>query len=183
VDGAGCTLDNDKDGIVNEEDLCPELAGILAFKGCPDRDGDGVSDKDDRCPTAKGSIENKGCPEIPKLFVQRITVLASKIYFETNKANLKLISYSALDDLVDLLKDNDAIHLTIEGHTDSDADDSYNMTLSQKRTESVRDYLVSKGISPDRLTPIGYGETRPVADNKTSMGKAKNRRVELKASY
>lgn len=183
VDATGCTLDNDKDGIVNEEDVCPELAGELVFKGCPDTDGDGVSDKDDRCPTAKGTIENKGCPEIPKVDVQRITVLASKIYFETNKADLKLISHSALDDLAEILKRNEAVNLTVEGHTDSDADDTYNLTLSQKRTESVKNYLISKGVSESRLTAIGYGETKPIASNKTAAGKAKNRRVELKTSY
>ena len=183
VDATGCTLDNDKDGIVNEEDRCPEVAGILAFKGCPDTDGDGVSDADDRCPTVKGNIDNKGCPEIPKLDIERITVIASKIYFETNKADLKLISHSALDDLAEILKRHEAVKLTIEGHTDSDADDNYNMTLSQKRTESVKEYLISKGISADRLTAIGYGETRPIASNKTAAGKAKNRRVELKTNY
>lgn len=183
VDASGCTLDNDKDGIVNEEDVCPEMAGPLAFKGCPDTDGDGVSDKEDRCPTAKGSIENKGCPEIPKLDIQRITVIASKIYFETNKADLKLISFTALDDLADILKRNEAVKLTIEGHTDSDADDNYNLTLSQKRTESVKRYLESKGVAAERLTAIGYGESRPIAPNTTAAGKAKNRRVELKTSY
>lgn len=183
VDADGCTLDNDKDGIVNEEDQCPEMAGVLAFKGCPDSDGDGVSDKDDRCPAAKGSIENRGCPEIPKLDIQRITVLASKIYFETNKADLKLISHSALDDLAEILKRNEGVRLSIEGHTDSDADDNYNLNLSQKRTESVKNYLIQKGISADRLNAIGYGESRPIATNKTAGGKAKNRRVELKTSY
>ncbi len=183
VDSDGCTLDNDKDGIVNEEDKCPELAGILAFRGCPDTDGDGVADNEDRCPAVKGTIVNKGCPEIPKVDVQRITVLASKIYFETNKADLKLISYSALDDLADILKRNDAVNLTVEGHTDSDGDDVYNLELSQKRTESVKSYLISKGVSADRLTAIGYGETKPVADNKNAAGKAKNRRVELKTSF
>jgi OOP family OmpA-OmpF porin len=106
-----------------------------------------------------------------------------KNYFETDKAELKLISNSALDDLVDILKRNEVVKLTIEGHTDSDADDNYNMTLSQKRTETVRDYLISKGISEARLTAIGYGETKPIADNKTSAGKAQNRRVELNTSY
>lgn len=183
VDANGCSLDNDKDGVINEEDKCPELAGELVFKGCPDSDADGVPDNEDRCPMAKGPMTNKGCPEIAKVDVQRITLIAGKIYFETDKADLKLISYSALDDLVDILKRNDVVNLTIEGHTDSDADDAYNMTLSQKRTESVKEYLISKGISDARLTAIGYGETKPISDNKTSVGKAKNRRVELKTSY
>jgi OOP family OmpA-OmpF porin len=183
VDATGCTYDNDKDGIVNEEDRCPDLAGILAFKGCPDTDGDGVSDLDDRCPTIKGNIDNKGCPEIPKEDIQRITLIAGKIYFETNSDKLKLISYANLDDLVQILKRHEAVNLTIEGHTDNVGDDAYNMTLSQKRTESVKDYLVSKGISASRLTAIGYGETKPIADNNKADGRARNRRVELKTSY
>lgn len=183
VDATGCPLDNDKDGIVNEEDLCPELAGLLAFNGCPDTDGDGVPDNKDRCPAVKGTIENKGCPEIAKADIIKITVIASKIYFETGSAKLKLISHTQLDDLAEILKRNDAVNLSIEGHTDNVGDDAYNMTLSQQRTESVRDYLISKGISATRLTAIGYGETKPVADNAKAAGKAKNRRVELKTSY
>lgn len=183
VDATGCTLDNDKDGIINEDDLCPDLAGILAFKGCPDTDGDGVSDKEDRCPSVVGTIVNKGCPEIPKVDILRITVIASKIYFETGSAKLKAVSNTQLDDLAAILTRNEAVNLTIEGHTDDVGDDAYNMELSQKRTESVKEYLVAKGISAARLTAIGYGETKPVADNKTAAGKAKNRRVELKTSY
>ena len=183
VDATGCAMDNDKDGIVNEEDRCPELAGIMAFKGCPDTDGDGVSDNEDRCPTVKGTIANKGCPEIAKADILKITVIASKIYFETGSAKLKLISNSQLDDLADILKRNDAVNLTVEGHTDNVGDDAYNMNLSQKRTESVRDYLISKGISATRLTAVGYGETKPVANNNKAAGKAKNRRVEIKTSY
>ncbi|MDI1353517.1 MAG: OmpA family protein [bacterium] len=183
VDVKGCTLDNDKDGIVNEEDVCPDKAGILAFKGCPDTDGDGVADNDDRCPTVVGPIVNKGCPEIPKVDIQKITLIAGKIYFETASAKLKLISNSSLDDLAEILTRNEAVSLTIEGHTDSDGEDAYNIELSQKRTESVRDYLIQKGISETRLTAIGYGETKPIADNATAAGKAKNRRVELKTNF
>jgi OOP family OmpA-OmpF porin len=183
VNSAGCEQDNDNDGIVNEEDLCPEAAGILAFRGCPDTDNDGVSDSEDRCPSVKGNIENKGCPEIPKVDIQQITLIAGKIYFETGSDKLKLISNSSLDDLAEILKRNEAVNLTVEGHTDSDGEDAYNLNLSQKRTESVKNYLILKGISETRLTAIGYGETKPVADNATSAGKAKNRRVELKTSY
>lgn len=183
VDATGCTLDNDKDGIVNEEDLCPDLVGTMAFKGCPDTDGDGVSDKEDRCPLVKGTLENKGCPEIPREDIVKINVIASKIYFETGSAKLKLISNSQLDDLATILNRNSAVNMTIEGHTDNVGDDAYNMDLSQKRTESVREYLISKGVSASRLTAIGYGETKPIADNAKAAGKAKNRRVELKTSY
>lgn len=183
VDASGCELDNDKDGLVNEEDLCPDLAGPIALKGCPDTDGDGVSDLTDRCPTVKGTLENKGCPEMAKEDIRRITLIASKIFFETNSAKLKLSSHAQLDDLVTILKRYEAANLTIEGHTDNVGEDAYNMDLSQRRTESVREYLISKGISATRLTAIGYGETRPVADNKKASGRAQNRRVELKTAY
>ena len=94
-----------------------------------------------------------------------------------------MISNASLDDLSDILKRNEVVNLTIEGHTDNVGDDAYNMKLSQQRTESVKEYLISKGISAARLTAIGYGETKPVADNAKAAGKAKNRRVELKTSY
>lgn len=183
VDAAGCTYDTDKDGIANEDDRCPDLAGSLSLKGCPDKDTDGVSDLDDPCPDVKGTLANKGCPEMAREDLLRITVIASKIYFETNSAKLKLISNTQLDDLAQILSRYNGVNLTIEGHTDNVGEDQYNQELSQKRTESVRDYLISKGVSASRLTAIGYGETRPIADNKTTAGKAKNRRVELKTSY
>ncbi len=183
VDAAGCALDNDKDGLVNEEDLCPDAAGPLALKGCPDSDGDGVSDLNDRCPTVKGTLENKGCPEMAKEDVKKIAVIASKIFFETGSAKLKAISNAQLDGLVDILKRNDAVNMVIEGHTDNVGNDDYNMQLSQKRTESVKAYLESKGIPASRLTAIGYGETRPIGDNTKAAGRSQNRRVELKTAY
>ncbi len=183
VDVTGCTLDNDKDGVINEDDKCPDVAGVAAMQGCADGDGDGISDLQDHCPTAKGSNENKGCPEIPKVDIKNITLIAGKIYFETGSAKLKLISNSALDDLADILSRNEGVSLTIEGHTDNVGDDTYNLDLSQQRTESVKAYLMSKGIDPGRLTAVGYGETAPISDNASAAGKAKNRRVELKTSY
>lgn len=183
VDSNGCPMDNDKDGVLNEDDLCPEIKGIASLKGCADSDGDGVADPEDRCPTVKGTIENKGCPEITKEDVKKITQIASKIYFETNSAKLKPVSTGQLNALVDILKKYDAANLLIEGHTDNVGDDNYNMELSQKRTEAVKEYLMSKGILEARITAKGYGETKPIADNKTASGRSKNRRVELKTSY
>ncbi len=183
VDASGCPMDNDKDGLVNEEDLCPDAAGPLALKGCPDSDGDGVSDLNDRCPNVKGTIENKGCPEMAKEDVKKIAVIASKIFFETGSAKLKAISNAQLDGLVEILKRNEAVNLSIEGHTDNVGNDDYNMQLSQKRTESVKAYLESKGIPASRLTAIGYGETRPIGDNTKAAGRSQNRRVELKTAY
>jgi OOP family OmpA-OmpF porin len=183
VDATGCALDNDKDGTVNEEDRCPDVAGPLSLKGCPDTDGDGVADIDDRCPNVKGTIENKGCPEIAKEDVKQITQIGSKIFFETNSDKLKVASLAQLDELIKILGKYEAANLTIEGYTDSQGSDDFNMALSQKRTESVKAYLMGHGIMESRLTSTGYGETKPVADNNTALGRAKNRRVEFHTSY
>jgi outer membrane protein OmpA-like peptidoglycan-associated protein len=183
VDAAGCPLDNDKDAIVNEEDLCPDAAGTLVFKGCPDTDGDGVGDNEDRCPKVMGTIANKGCPEITKQDVKKITEIASKIFFETNSDKLKVASLAQLDELAIILKRYDAANLSIEGHTDSQGEDAFNLTLSQKRSASVKTYLMEKGIMESRLSSQGFGESKPIADNNTSDGRARNRRVELKTSY
>jgi len=183
VDASGCAIDTDNDGFVNEEEACPDKAGIAAFKGCPDTDGDGVSDREDRCPGIIGTIANKGCPEMAKEDVKKITNIASKIFFETNSDKLKVASLSQLDELALILNKYEAANLQIEGHADSQGADDYNLNLSQKRTESVKTYLMGKGIMESRLTAIGFGESKPVADNNTSLGRAKNRRVELKTSY
>ena len=183
VDMNGCPMDNDKDGVLNDADRCPDVAGPLSLNGCPDSDGDGVADIDDRCPSVKGTIENKGCPEIAKKDIQRITYLGSKIFFENNSEKLKVASLVQLDELARIINKYEASNLLIEGHADSNGGDAFNLNLSQKRTESVKNYLVQKGISGSRLTAIGYGESKPIASNKTALGRAKNRRVELKMNY
>jgi OmpA-OmpF porin, OOP family len=183
VDASGCSKDSDNDGVSDDVDRCPTLAGPESLKGCPDTDGDGVADLDDRCPNTKGNIANKGCPEITKQDAVRITYIGSKIFFENNSDKLKVASLSQLDELTKILNKYEGSNLTIEGHTDYNGSDAFNMTLSQKRSDSVRAYLIGNGISADRLTGIGYGESKPIADNKTSLGRAKNRRVELKTTY
>ncbi|WP_395066968.1 OmpA family protein [Flavobacterium sp.] len=183
VDAKGCPLDSDNDGVTDDLDRCPTVAGIVSLKGCPDSDGDGVADIEDRCPNTKGSIANKGCPEITKQDAVRITYIGSKIFFENNSDKLKVASLSQLDELSKILNRYEGANLVIEGHTDSNGSDDFNMILSQKRTNSVKAYLVEKGISESRLTGIGLGETKPVASNKTTLGRAKNRRVELKTNY
>ncbi|MFM9989211.1 thrombospondin type 3 repeat-containing protein [Flavobacterium sp.] len=183
VDANGCPMDSDNDGVMDDMDRCPNVAGIIALKGCPDSDGDGVADMDDLCPKTKGTLANKGCPEIAKADIVRITYIGSKIFFENNSDKLKVASLSQLDELAKILYKYEGASLTIEGHTDSVGADDFNMTLSQKRSDSVKQYLIGKGSADTRLTGIGFGETKPVASNKTTLGKAKNRRVELKTNY
>jgi len=183
VDLKGCSLDTDNDGSVNDEDRCPTVAGPLSLKGCPDTDGDGVADIDDRCPNMTGTMVNKGCPEMAVKDIKRISYIASKIFFENGSAVLKVGSLAQLDELTTILNRYEGAYLVVEGHADSNGSDAYNLNLSQERTESVKKYLAGKGILESRITATGFGESNPVASNDTSLGRAKNRRVELKTSY
>ena len=183
VDKLGCPMDSDNDGVTDDIDRCPDTMGIASLKGCPDVDGDGIADLDDKCPNSKGTLANKGCPEIAKADIVRITYIGSKIFFENNSDKLKVASLSQLDELSKILFKYEGAVLTVEGHTDSVGTEDFNMILSQKRSESVRKYLIGKGVSDTRIISIGFGETKPVATNTTSLGKAKNRRVELKTNY
>ena len=183
VDKLGCPMDSDNDGVTDDIDRCPDTMGIASLKGCPDADGDGIADLDDKCPNSKGTQANKGCPEIAKADIVRITYIGSKIFFENNSDKLKVASLSQLDELSKILFKYEGAVLTVEGHTDSVGTEDFNMILSQKRSESVRKYLIGKGVSDTRIISIGFGETKPVATNTTSLGKAKNRRVELKTNY
>jgi outer membrane protein OmpA-like peptidoglycan-associated protein len=81
------------------------------------------------------------------------------------------------------MNENPTMKIKIEGHTDNAGDDDKNMKLSEDRAAAVKTYLVSKGVSEDRITSEGFGETMPIADNNTAAGKTKNRRVELKVAY
>jgi outer membrane protein OmpA-like peptidoglycan-associated protein len=178
----GCP-DSDNDGIPDNKDKCPYAAGTSQYDGCPppDRDHDGVTDDVDRCPDVPGTAANQGCPEIRQDLVTQVEKAAKAIFFETGKATIKKVSYKSLDAVVSVLKADPSLNADIEGHTDNVAPKTYtNMELSQKRADAVRDYLVSKGISADRLTAQGFGDTQPVASNATAAGKAQNRRTVIK---
>lgn len=101
------------------------------------------------------------------------------VYFDTNKSYVKGTSATTLDKLAGIFKEYPKSNILVEGHTDSAGPEDYNMKLSQQRAESVTNYLISQGISPERFTVKWYGENQPKADNATAEGKAKNRRVEL----
>ena len=182
----GCPVpDTDKDGINDEEDKCPGEAGPASNQGCPfvDTDGDGVPDPDDKCPNVAGPRENQGCPEIKEEVVKKINYAAQNIYFATGKATLLSKSFKGLNEVAKVLKDDAELKLAIDGHTDNVGTDNLNQKLSENRAAAVKAYLVKQGIDADRLVSAGYGETQPVADNKTAAGRQKNRRVELKLSY
>lgn len=101
------------------------------------------------------------------------------ILFDTGKDTIKPESESLLLEIVTLMKSNAGLKLSVEGHTDSQGQAKFNQVLSQRRAESVRSYLVKKGIAKTRLFAKGWGDTKPVETNQTEEGRAKNRRVEL----
>ncbi len=137
--------------------------------------------------TAKGSIVFKQ-PVIPKdslneglkLIEEGTAIVLKNIFFEFNKANLLPASFTELDKVVAFINDYNLKLIEISGHTDNAGSDSYNQTLSLGRAKAVVDYLVSKGINPDKLIAAGYGKTRPIETNLTEEGKAANRRVEFR---
>jgi len=174
----GCP-DRDGDGVQDSEDECPDAKGSKEFKGCPDTDGDGLPDNVDNCPKVAGPISNKGCPEIKKEVIEKMKKAAQGTYFETGKDVLKKESFVSLDKVVAALNADNTLNLDIEGHTDNVGDDALNLELSNKRAAAVRNYLIKKGINPARMTSQGFGETKPVGDNNTALGRALNRRVEL----
>jgi outer membrane protein OmpA-like peptidoglycan-associated protein/tetratricopeptide (TPR) repeat protein len=108
------------------------------------------------------------------------TVVLNNVFFDVKKFELKPESQIELDKLVQLLKDNPALKIEISGHTDNAGKPAENLILSNNRAKAVVKYLVSKGVTIQRLTAKGYGETKPAADNKTEEGRAKNRRTEMK---
>ena len=178
----GCPIpDTDGDGINDEQDKCPTVKGLARYQGCPipDTDNDGVNDEEDKCPTRPGPASNSGCPEIKKEVIEKINFAAKNIFFATGSAKLLPKSFKSLDAVVTLMKDDETLLMAIDGHTDITGKLDKNMILSDARANSVKDYLVSKGVAVSRLTATGYGPNKPKADNKTAAGRAQNRRVEM----
>ena len=176
----GCP-DADGDGVADKDDACPSEAGPAENKGCPwpDTDGDGVLDKDDACPEVAGTVANQGCPEVTEEVQKQLNDYARTILFDTGKSSIKAESTSVMVDIIQILNEYPTAKFTVEGHTDSVGSAKLNQKLSDSRANSVRDFLIEKGIGADRLTAIGYGEDKPIATNNTKAGRAQNRRVEI----
>jgi OmpA-OmpF porin, OOP family len=186
-DADGCPEpDNDKDGIADNADTCPnepeDKDGFEDEDGCPepDNDKDGILDGVDKCPNEAG-VAPDGCPKKYNLVVvtEKKIELKQTVFFDTNRATIKPVSFGLLNEVAQALKDNPKIKVEVQGHTDSQGDDAFNLKLSQKRAEAVRTYLIKKAVTSDRLAPKGYGENVPIADNRTADGRGQNRRVEF----
>ena len=137
-----------------------------------DSDGDGVIDPNDLCPdTPRGTrVGPQGCP----------CDLTLKLNFAFDSSALTDSDKAQLDAAVAELKRLNWTSGVIEGHTDSIGSDAYNQKLSERRAATVREYLIAQGIAESRMAPTGFGESQPVADNKTAEGRAENRRVVLR---
>jgi OOP family OmpA-OmpF porin len=190
-DEDGCPdLDNDGDGIPDALDKCPnepeDKDGFQDEDGCPDpdNDNDGIPDVRDKCPNEPETFNNykddDGCPDEVPAAVKKFTGVIEGINFKTGSADILAGSYVLLDRAVKVLQDYPEVNLEISGHTDSRGKADYNRDLSQRRADSVRTYFVQRGIASSRLQAVGYGPTRPIADNKTSSGRATNRRTEFR---
>jgi outer membrane protein OmpA-like peptidoglycan-associated protein len=186
VDERGCPLDSDGDGVYDGIDQCPETPAHahVDSRGCPiDSDGDGVYDGIDRCPqTPAGTVVDEfGCPVAEPLFEEeRQTLVLEGVFFEFSSAKLTLNSKEILDHVAESLLAWPEVRVEIGGHSDSVGAEAYNLRLSKSRAESVRDYLLEKGVPREQLEATGYGEINPIANNRTEEGRAQNRRVELK---
>jgi len=139
-----------------------------------DSDGDGVVDSRDACPdTPLGvRVDARGCELQERIELKGVT-------FATGSAQLNPSSAQTLDEAAETLSRYPELKVEVQGHTDSTGNREFNVDLSQRRAESVRTYLVNKGISAARLTARGYGPDRPIMSNATADGRARNRRVEL----
>ncbi len=177
---AGCP-DADGDGVADKDDECPNEAGPSENKGCPwaDKDSDGVLDKDDNCPDVAGTVANNGCPEVTEEVQKQLNDYAKTILFDTGKSSIKAESTAVMVDIIRILGEYPTAKFSVEGHTDSQGGAKTNQVLSESRANAVRDFLIAEGIGADRLTASGYGEDRPIANNKTSKGRKENRRVEI----
>ncbi len=206
VDKDGCPLDSDGDGVFDYLDKCSdtpaEAKGNVNAEGCLlDSDNDGVPDYLDKCPDVKGSANNNGCEEIAAKPVEKpvekpiikeepqqvLKLLFQKalqgIQFESGSDTIMPFSHKILDQIAGVLIANPTYLIEIRGFTDNVGDPKLNLILSEKRARAVMNYLAAKGVKLSRMTANGYGDTLPVADNKTAIGRSLNRRVEFIVSY
>ena len=193
VDAKGCPLDSDGDGVFDGLDQCENTfkGAVVDAKGCPmDADGDGVADGIDQCPNTPAGlrVESNGCPiEVSEKEIQLLdtgVIRLQNINFDVNKATIKAESFPLLDEVAAILLQYPTLQLEIGGHTDNTGKKAANVKLSEARAKSVLNYLMQKFPTLDgsHFTSVGYGPEVPVASNTTSLGRAKNRRVEFRVT-
>lgn len=186
--------DADGDGVADASDECPDTpAGAkVDTKGCPlplDSDGDGVADADDLCAGSPPglAVDARGCPRDGsrfKIVGQGAELRFEDVYFAFDQQTLSDYGQAMLDNAVHvingLVEKYPALKVDIAGHTDAQGTDGYNLGLSERRANTVKQYLIRKGISESRISTYAYGEAKPVATNDTEDGRTQNRRAETR---
>jgi OOP family OmpA-OmpF porin len=171
--------------VPDELDKCPGTPkGVkVDGKGCPvDSDGDGVPDYLDKCPgTPKGvPVGDSGCPIAGIEVAGDEWFVRGQVLFDVNRATIKPEAAEVLLRVANFLRKNQQYTVEIQGNTDSTGPLAWNMKLSATRAEAVKSYLVTNGVAAGRLTTKGFGPNEPLAPNNTAEGRAKNRRVDFK---
>ncbi len=184
----GCPSDRDDDGVWDIDDRCPDQPGVRSVdasrNGCPpDADGDGIVDAQDACPEEAGvksdDPSKNGCPTAVRVTGSQI-VVTQNVNFETGSAVIDPGSEPVLAQVAQVLSEHpEVVRVAVDGHTDNQGQDRTNLVLSRERAVAVVRWLVTHGVDERRLEARGYGQRRPIADNKTPEGRAKNRRVEF----
>lgn len=186
----GCPPDSDEDGITDKEDACPKEPGIQSEdpqkNGCPDGDGDGVIDKLDACPQERGGPDpdpkKNGCPHVEVTKTE--IVILRQVQFRFGKSRIDQTVDPVSDDLLTEVRDAILRHpeiklIEVQGHADNVGQEEYNQSLSQSRSDAVKDWLIKRGVAPEKLVSKGYGSKVPRADNDTESGRQQNRRVQF----
>lgn len=191
VDASGCPIDSDGDGVFDGLDQCegtPSGATVDA-NGCPsDSDGDGVFDGIDQCANTEANyqVDTNGCPiavtAIEEELLDTGTISTNNIVFASSSSDLDLEHNVTINQVGEALANWPELQVEIGGYTDSSGSEGFNQKLSEKRAQSVLDYLAANypEINEAQFTAVGYGEASPVADNSTPEGRKLNRRVEFK---
>jgi outer membrane protein OmpA-like peptidoglycan-associated protein len=181
----GCpNKDQDGDGVPLPDDKCPTDKGVMPDGCIHDKDADGILDEVDKCPeqpeTKNGFQDADGCPdELPKE-VAKFAGVIKGIQFDFGKATIRKDSNKVLDEAVKVLTQYNDLRIMITGHTDNVGEAAKNIELSEARANSVKAYMVGKGIDTGRIETRGAGPNEPVADNATDKGRQQNRRIEFK---
>lgn len=186
VDKDGVAVDSDSDGVPDGLDECPDTQAAVAvdMKGCPiDADQDGVADSVDQClGTGMGvNVDEYGCPFVPR--ITTTITLSDNVKYASGSFSLTEGAKMVLDTIALSMIAYPDTKIKISGFADASGAEDFNLELSQKRADAVRDYLVSKGAPAERMTSVGYGEDPQyfIADNDTVEGRHKNRRVEIES--
>lgn len=183
VDTHGVTIlpanqrDTDGDGVMDDKDLCPEIAGAATAKGCVDSDKDGVPDLLDNCPNEAGTPGGNGCPRKSPNSLSAYRI--ENIMFETDKAVVRPEYYEYLDSAVRILNGNRSLNIALVGRADERASRAHNEVLSLERATACQNYLIKKGISKDRIKLYASGEDHPIYAGESIESFAGNRSVEM----